>query len=87
MRSIGFVVVFLVVTWIGLGFLLSDNINTHQALAQAQQQADRALIDKNVLLQAQLNKAVADLSAAQQQNNQLGQQNNSPSTAVKAIAG
>ena len=74
MRSIGLVIVFLVVTWIGLGFLLSDNLNTHQALAQVQQQVDQAIKDKKAA-QDRLNVANAALNRIQRQNGELIQQN------------
>ena len=84
MRSIGSLLIFLVLTWIGLGFLLSDNINTHQTLVQVQQQVNQAIKEKNAALDQlakavtdkntaldQLANAVANLNALQQQNQAL----------------
>lgn len=86
MRSIGTVLIFLVVTWIGLGYLLSDNVNTHQALAQVQQQADQAVNDKKAT-QDQLDQTNTKLNTLQQQNDQLTLQSKVLQEQVKIFQG
>jgi predicted nuclease with TOPRIM domain len=70
---IGSVLIFLVLTWIGLGFLLSDDINTHKSLDQIQTQVDTLTREKKAI-QDQLNEAVSELQALREQNNQLSLQ-------------
>jgi hypothetical protein len=67
------VLVFMVISWIGLGYLLSDNINTHQTLAQVQQQVNQAVKDKNAI-QDQLSKVNSDKNLLENQNDQFTQQ-------------
>jgi ATP-dependent Zn protease len=71
---IGSVLIFLVMTWIGLGFLLSDDLNTHQTVGQIQQQAEQAIQDRKTM-QDQLNQANVELNTCKTDNDHLTQQN------------
>jgi len=71
---IGSALTFLVATWIGLGYLLSDNMNAHQALAHVEQQAEQAIKDKQTI-QVQLNNSNIQLNTLQRHNDELIQQN------------
>ena len=71
---IGSLFVFVVVTWICLGFLLSDDFKAHETLSQVQVQLDQATQDKKAL-QDKLNMANTKLSDLQQQYDQLSQKN------------
>lgn len=86
MRSMGSLLTFLVISWIGLGYSLSDNINTHQALAQVQQQVAQAVNDKKAA-QDQLAQAIAKLNTLQQQNNQLAQQSQALQAQLTQVQG
>ncbi len=79
---IGSVLIFLVMTWIGLGFLLSDDMNTHQAVSQMQQQADQAIQDRKAV-QDQLNRANVELNTCKTDNEHLTQQDSMLQEQVK----
>jgi hypothetical protein len=70
---IGSALIFLVVTWIGLGYLLADNINAYQTLGQLQQQLDEALNEKK-RIQDQLIKANSENVSLTQQIAQANQE-------------
>jgi septal ring factor EnvC (AmiA/AmiB activator) len=80
------VLVLMIISWVGLGYLFSDNINTHRTLAQVQQRVDQAAKD-NKVIQDQLNKAISERNALQQGINQLTQQNTELQGQVKQLQG
>ena len=71
--GIGSAVIVLIVALVSLGFLLSDNIDTHQELNATSQKAGK-LENENQALQKQLNSAVTDNEALKTQNAELEQQ-------------
>jgi septal ring factor EnvC (AmiA/AmiB activator) len=64
---IGSALVILVVSWIVLGYLLSDNINTRKTLTQVQQQLDQVVKEKNAL-QSQLENANSENEVLKAEN-------------------
>lgn len=71
---IGTVLVLLVVSWIALGYLLSNNINMYGKLKQIQQQ-NQQLAQDILALQAELEVANNNLTAREQKVTELTQQN------------
>jgi len=76
------VLLFMIISWVCLGYLLSDNINTHRGLAQVQQQVNQAAKD-NKTIQDQLSKAISEKNDLKQRNYQLIQQNTELQEQVK----
>jgi septal ring factor EnvC (AmiA/AmiB activator) len=67
---IGSAVVFLVVSWIGLGYLFADNINTRQDLTQIQQQLNQVVQERDAL-QSQLRSVYSENAMLKDKNAQL----------------
>lgn len=83
---IGSVLVFLVASWIALGYLLSNNINVQQSLNRTREQLNRALV-ANKEMQDRLDKANSENTSLSQQLVQKDQEIRSLRDQVKDYQG
>lgn len=70
---IGSALIFLVISWIGLGYLLSDDINTRNTLTQLQQQLNLVVEQRNTL-QSQMESINSENARLKDENAQLIEQ-------------